>query len=235
MLPAVHGRRQGSKDMEHMIIKPAVLGAHFRSAKRAALFASLILGLSSALLSAIGCGGAGGSGPGAAQGDSTSSEGDEVAAPNSVVNKSGSGSVSAVFGSPGGSLSLASGAKVEIPPGAIEGAQEIVLRESQMTTAFYNQESERPIGPTFTISPGFNAPEGRKVVVSIPLAAYPEGYGEIAIAYEYSKGARVGAEDSEHTRWQYENARLSGGRAIAELPGINGYRLQFVVTNLEAQ
>jgi hypothetical protein len=45
----------------------------------------------------------------------------------------------------------------------------------------------------------------------------------------------VGAEDSQHTRWQYENARLTGGRAVADLPAINGYRLQFVLTNLESQ
>jgi hypothetical protein len=174
--------------------------------------------------------------PGAAEGDSTSTSGSEGAAvPNGVVNKSGSGSVTATFGPSGGSLTLASGAKVEIPPGAIEGAQEVVLKESQMTTAFYNEESERPIGPTFIVSPAIQAPEGRAIKVSIPLAAYPEGYGDVAIAYEYSAGARVGAEDSEHTRWQYETAKLSGGRAVADLPGVNGYRLQFVISNLEAQ
>jgi hypothetical protein len=79
------------------------------------------------------------------------------------------------------------------------------------------------------------APEGRTIRVSIPLAAYPEGWGDVGIAYEYSMGNRVGAEDSEHTRWQYERAKLSGGRAVADLPALNGYRLQFVLTNLEAQ
>jgi hypothetical protein len=152
-----------------------------------------------------------------------------------VVNKSGGDSVAARIGSAGGTLTLSSGPKVEIPPGAIDGSEEVVLRESQGTTAFYNQESERPVGPTFVVSPDLQAPEGRTIRVSIPLASYPEGYGDVAIAYEYSVGDRVGAEDSEHTRWQYETARLTGGRAVAELPAVNGYRLQFVLSNLEAQ
>jgi hypothetical protein len=91
------------------------------------------------------------------------------------------------------------------------------------------------VGKTFIVSPFVEAPEGRAIQVSIPLASYPDGWGEVAIAYEYPVSNRVGAEDSEHTRWQYERARLTGGRAVADLPAVNGYRLQFVLTNLEAQ
>jgi hypothetical protein len=180
--------------------------------------------------------------PGAAEGQpgDVSSGGDSsrdsgAGVPNTVVSKSGGNSVSAKMGPPGGTLSLSSGVKVEIPSGALKDGHEVRLSESQMTTAFYNQESERPVGPTFTVSPGMEAPEGRTIRVSIPLAAYPEGWGDVGIAYEYSMGNRVGAEDSEHTRWQYERAKLSGGRAVADLPALNGYRLQFVLTNLEAQ
>lgn len=221
--------------MELMITKPAVQRVHFKGWAFAGFAITACCALACCAL--LGCASAGGSSePGASESEEEEeSSGGELVAPNSAVNKSGSGAVSAVFGAPGGSLALSSGPRVEIPPGAIEGAVEIVLRESQMTTAFYNEESERPIGPVFVVSPGFNAPDGRTVRVSIPLAAYPEGYGDVAIAYEYSEGARVGAEDSEHTRWQYEKARLTGGRAVADLPGLNGYRLQFVISNLEAQ
>lgn len=104
-----------------------------------------------------------------------------------------------------------------------------------MTTAFFNEEAERPVGKTFSFAPAVEAPEGRTIKVSIPLASYPEGWGEVAIAYEYPVGDRVGAEDSIHTRWQYETARLSGGRAVAELPALIGFRLQFVLSNLESQ
>ena len=221
--------------------KPMSMSAHFnnfgtllgtRCSRRPAVFR---LGQALCLLALSACGPASEAEPGASEGEGSSSSGDEAPMPKGAVNKSGSGSVSARIGAAGGSLTLNSGPKVEIPPGAIEGSEEIVLRESQGTTAFYNEESERPFGPTFVISPDVQAPEGRTINVSIPLAAYPEGYGDVAIAYEYSVGDRVGAEDSEHTRWQYEKARLVGGRAVAELPAVNGYRLQFVVANLEAQ
>ncbi len=175
------------------------------------------------------------SSPGASSASERTSGGDRNAAPNSAVRKTGSGSVSALVGAPGGTLELSSGPRVEIPPGAIEGGEEFVLKEAPKTTAFLNSEHEKPVGPAFIFSPGLNAPEGRAIEVSIPLASYPEGWGEISIAYEYPVGAMVGAEDAEHTKWQYENAKLSGGRAVAQLPALNGYRLQFVLTNLEAQ
>jgi hypothetical protein len=213
--------------MDKTTNNPVTRLAHFNTLR------GVVFLLSCAAL--LGCGPKAGSEPGASEGDESSSSGGEAPVPNSVVNKSGSGKVTATMGPSGGSLTLSSGAKVEIPPGAIEGALDVVLEESQMTTAFYNEESERPIGPTFIVSPGVQAPEGRTIKVSIPLAAYPEGYGDVAIAYEYSVGDRVGAEDSEHTRWQYETAKLSGGRAVADLPGVNGYRLQFVIANLDAQ
>ncbi|MDH5672115.1 MAG: hypothetical protein OEZ06_08200 [Myxococcales bacterium] len=182
------------------------------------------------------CGASGSGSGGSTPGASGSDEGGEgEAAPNSVVHQSGGKEVEATFGSPGGVLELASGVKVEIPPGAVDGSQRFVLKEAPMTTAFFNEEHERPWGPTFVVSPGVEAPEGRSVRISVPLASYPQGWGDVAIAYEYPVSSRVGAEDSQHTRWQYENAQHTGGRAVAELPALNGYRLQFVVTNLEAQ
>jgi hypothetical protein len=226
---------EGNVGMEHNASEPMMSSADFNlHPPRRGIFLSA---LAACVLGLFGCGGQGGTEnePGASEGDSTTSSGDEAPAPNGVVNKSGSGSVTARIGSAGGSLTLSSGPKVEIPAGAIEGAEDVELSETQGTTAFLNQESERPIGPTFVVAPDIQAPSGKTIKVSIPLAAYPEGYGDVAIAYEYSEGARVGAEDSEHTRWQYEDAKLSGGRAVAELPAVNGYRLQFVLSNLEAQ
>jgi hypothetical protein len=177
-------------------------------------------------------------GPESSPGASSASErstGGDVVAPNSVVRKTGSGSVTATLGTPGGTLELSSGPRVEIPPGAVDGSQDFVLKEAARTTAFFNSEHEKPYGPTFIFSPGINAPEGRTITVSLPVGALPEGWGDPSIAYEYPVGEMVGAEDAEHTQWQYEDAKISGGRAIAELPAVNGYRLQFVMTNLEAQ
>jgi len=225
---------EGTVDMEHISNQPSISGADFSAVPPSRGF--FRSALASCLLALAACGGPSTTGddPGASEGDSTSS-GDEAPAPAGVVNKSGSGSVTARIGAAGGSLTLSSGPKVEIPAGAISGGEDIELSETQGTTAFLNEESERPVGPTFVIAPDIQAPEGKTIKVSIPLAAYPEGYGDVAIAYEYSVGSRVGAEDSEHTRWQYESAKLSGGRAVAELPAVNGYRLQFVLSNLESQ
>lgn len=186
-----------------------------------------------AMLILLGCTGGKSSGPAGASAPQGSSGGEGV--PTSAVHATGSKSVTAHVGPPGGSLELASGARIEIPPGAVQGAQDFVLNEAPMTTAFFNEEHERPVGPTFVISPGVDAPEGQTIKVSIPLAGYPKGWGDVAIGVETPAGAMVGGEDAEHTKWEYENAKLVGGRAVAELPGLNGYRLQFVLSNLEAQ
>lgn len=196
---------------------------------------SMVISLAVALCLVGGCNKGSGT-PGASSGSEGSTGDEAVGTPNSVVHKTGSGSVTAVIGPPGGTLELNGGPRVTIPPGALTEGQEFVLREAPGTTAFLNEEAERPWGPTFEFTPGVNAPEGRTIEVSVPLAAYPEGgWGEVSIGYEYPTGHRVGAEDSEHTRWQYENASQTGGRAVAELPGLNGFRLQFVLTNLEVQ
>ena len=128
--------------------------------------------------------------------------------PNNAVRKTGAGTrLGAVSDRRGGTLELSSGPRVEIPPGAVEGGQDFVLKEAPKTTAFCNSEHEKPIGPTFIFSPGVEAPEGRTITVSIPLAAYPEGWGEVSIGLRVREsGEMVGAEDAEHTKWQYADA-----------------------------
>jgi hypothetical protein len=151
------------------------------------------------------------------------------------VHRRGAGTVSAPVGAGGGTLELESGPRVEIPAGTLDQAQDIVLKEAPLTTAFANQEHERTEGPTFVVGPALEAPAGKSIRVSIPLVAYPEGWGEVALGYEIPVQQMVGGEDAEHTKWQYEPARLSGGRAVADVQTVNGYRLQFVLTNLDAQ
>ena len=178
-----------------------------------------------------GCGGASAAGPGA----SNANEGGGGGVPNTRANAVGTGSVSALIGPPGGSLELSGGPRVEIPAGAVQEALEYVLSTAPKTTAFFNQEHERPVGPTFSFAPDVQAPDGESIRVSLPLASFPDGWGDPSIAYEYVVGAMVGADEAEHTRWDYEDARLSGGRLVADLPGLPGDRLQFILTNLEAQ
>jgi hypothetical protein len=181
----------------------------------------------------VGCGGSQASAPGA----NTANEvqpGVKVAAAR-PVSKRGSGVVSAKFGASGGSLELDEGPRVEVPAGAVADEQEFTLKIAQKTTAFFNKESERPLGPTFSFAPDLDASAGGAIKVSFPLGSLPEGWGDPSIAYEVSEGEIVGSEDSTRTKWTYERAALSGGRVVASLPQVTGLRMQFVLTNLEAQ
>lgn len=180
----------------------------------------------------VGCGGSSASAPAA----NTANEAKpDLASATRPVSKRGSGSVSATVGSGGGSLELSEGPRVEIPAGAVSGTTDFVLKVAPKTTAFSNKESERALGPTFSFSPHVEAGSAGAIEVSFPLASLPEGWGEPSIAYEVSQGAIVGAEDSVRTRWQYERASLQAGRVVAQLPNLTGLRMQFVLTNLEAQ
>jgi hypothetical protein len=159
-------------------------------------------------------------------------KGHSASGPVGPVKKHGAGSVSAKIGPGGGTLELDEGPRVVIPPGVVEGGQEFVLKVAPKTTAFLNKESERPLGPTFSFSP----PIEGNVEVSFPLASLPSGWGEPSIGYEIESGGEVSyGEDSTRTKWQYERAKLSGGRVVANLSEATGLRLQFVLTNLEAQ
>ena len=192
---------------------------------------STLIAVAALLLALLGCNSKGS--PAAAAPEKTS--GGDAPPVVGPVHKTGSGSVSATVGSGGGTLELTGGPRIQIPPGAVQGQQDFVLKEAPRTTSFSNSEHERPVGPTFIFAPAIEAPEGSSIKVSISVANVPEGWGKPSIAYEYAVGAMVGAEDSEHTKWQYEDAELQGGKVEADLPALNGYRLQFVMTNLEAQ
>jgi hypothetical protein len=164
--------------------------------------------------------------------DDTSSA---VEAPTSPVNESGGDEVVARMGPPGGRLELSNGARIEIPPGTIEGAKEVVLKVAPRTTAFKDADvrGDKPVGPLVLVSPAMYAPEGQSLVFSIPFGGMPEGYGEKGLylaAEEESQEQRQFAEDTTVTRWDYIRARIVGGRAVAELPALSGMRLQFILS-----
>jgi hypothetical protein len=189
----------------------------------------------------FGCGGSQAAAPGA----STANEANEAneasasakkvarhaSGPANAVSKSASGSVTATLGPGGGSLELTEGPKVVVPAGVVEGGQDFVLKLAAMTSAFSNKESEKALGPTFSFSPPLDA----AIEVSFPLGSMPDGWGDPSIAYEAEEGAEISGEDSTRTKWQYERARYTGGRVVATLPQASGMRLQFTLTNLEAQ
>lgn len=187
------------------------------------------------IVAVLGCGGSQAAAPAASTANEvkeSAASGASATGPSTPVKKSGSGSVSAKIGPGGGTLELSEGPRVVIPAGAVEGGQEFVLKVAPKTTAFLNKESERPLGPTFSFSP----PLSSAIEVSFPLASLPSGWGEPSIGYEIEAGAEVSyGEDSTRTKWQYERAKLTDGRVVANLSEATGLRLQFVLTNLEAQ
>lgn len=164
----------------------------------------------------------------------SSSGGERTIAPARVYER-GASSVTASVGPGGGTLELASGPRLVIPAGTLEQPQEVVLKEASKTTAFSNQEHQRTEGPTFVVGPALEALPGKPIEISLPLAAYPDGWGDVALGYEFPVQHMAGVDDAEHTKWQYATAKLSDGRAVAQLPAINGYRLQFLLSNLVAQ
>jgi hypothetical protein len=161
-------------------------------------------------------------------------------APSGPVNKSGGDEVIARMGPAGGSLEISSGggARVEIPPGCIEGAVDIIFKKAPRTTAFKDADvrGDKPVGPIVLVSPAVYAPEGKSIVVSIPFGGIPEGYSEegLYLAHEEeSQQQRQFAEDTTVTTWDYVQARVVGGRAVAELPALSGMRLQFILSSQE--
>jgi len=135
-----------------------------------------VLGLAAVLGAALcACGGGAAEGDYSGYGDETSAE---PGAPSGPVNRSGGDEVVARMGPAGGRLELANGARVEIPPGCIEGAQDIIFKNAPRTTAFKDADvrGDKAVGPIVLVSPAVYAPEGRNIVVSIPFGGLPEGY-----------------------------------------------------------
>jgi hypothetical protein len=185
----------------------------------------------------MGCGGSQAAAPGASTANeaATAKQARSSSGPMNAVRKTGSGTVTATLGPGGGTLELTEGPRVVVPPGAVEGGQDFVLKLAPKTTAFANKESEKALGPTFSFAPPIDASANGGVEVSFPLGSMPDGWGDPSIAYEAEEGAEIMGEDSTRTKWQYERAKYSGGRVTATLPQANGLRMAFTLTNLEAQ
>ena len=165
-------------------------------------------------------------------GDAARAAGKGSAAP---VNRSGGTEVIAKMGRGGGRLELANGARIEIPPGSIAETKEVIFKNAPRTTAFKDADvrGENPVGPIVLLSPAIYAPEGTSIVVSIPFSGIPEGFTEkgLFLAHEeVSKLQRQFAEDTTVTTWNYTQAKMIGGRAVAELPALSGMRLQFILS-----
>jgi len=155
----------------------------------------------------------------------------EVPAP---VHRRGGTKLVVEVGPAGGTLELDNGARVDIPPGALDDLLELTFAEGTRTTAFSNKEFERPLGPTLELAPEL-APSV-PLRLSIPLTKVPEGFAEkdLALGVEgVSTTQRAVQGQGLQTRWDYHPASAAHGRAVAELARVPGLRVQFLVSRSE--
>lgn len=141
--------------------------------------------------------------------------------------------VSAHVGPDGGTLELASGARLEIPDGAFTESTEVTLRRGPSTQAVGSREGEARVGPVLQVTPAFAVPAGKHITVSIPLADVPSGYqaSDLAVATEESPTERRAlGMGGEQTHWVVGPATWSGGRLRAELTELSGMRVLFVAS-----
>lgn len=150
------------------------------------------------------------------------------------VHKRGGKKLIAEVGPNGGTLELGNGARISIPRGAFSETVEVTFAEGARTTAFSNHEYEKAIGPTLEIAPevSLSAP----LQVSVPLATLPEGFSDtdLALGLEVASEAQRAVQmQGVQTRWDYLPAQNKGGRAVAELAQLPGYRVQFLVSRAD--
>lgn len=138
------------------------------------------------------------------------------------------------MGRTGGTLELDSGARLEIPEGALAETVQVTFASAARTTAFSNHDYERPLGPTLEITPGLTLATPARV--SVPAGNLPEGFtdSDLTLGVEAATSEQRAVQgQGTRTRWDYVPATAQGGRAVAELATVPGYRLQFVVSRGE--
>lgn len=154
------------------------------------------------------------------------------AQPRGPVSASGSGEVTAIVGSAGGTLSLSNGARLEIPAGALSRDVEITFHVGADGQAFGDAERQRPLGPMLGITPALAAENGASFVLSIPSVPVPTGFQSDDLAFameETDEGARAIDTIATQTRWQFYHVQVDGGRFVARTQGFPGHRVRFGV------
>ena len=178
-------------------------------------------------LSLVGCGGS--------QAEPTTAESEAEAsatpAPAGPVSLSGTSEATATVPVAGGTLSLANGARLVIPSGALSEPTEVVLRDGADGQAFGDAERQRPLSPMLNIAPMLIASEGA-FEVSVPALAIPGGFEEADLAFameEVDDEQRAIDTLGTQTRWQFYPVQIENGRWVARVTGLPGHRVQFGV------
>jgi hypothetical protein len=151
-----------------------------------------------------------------------------------VVHARGELSVTARVGPAGGDLTLANGARLDIPQGALDEVVEVVFAVGEPTTAFRNRDDEKTVGPPLVVSPELEARGGARFRVTLPFLELPAGFDRqhatVAVERqdESSSGFRGGAT---RTIWEHHEATATTDRKfVAEFARLPGLRVQFLVS-----
>ena len=186
---------------------------------------------------ALGCGGSDEPEPLFTEENVGGGGGSAPASTGGAVHERGDDSVTATVGPAGGTLELSNGAKLEIPQGALGDEVEVIFGLGSRTQAFANREYERTIGPTLIIQPSMVLQPGKRATISAPLASIPQPFTEddVTLATEEVDDfdPQSDVRNTVQTIWQYNSASVQGGRLVAELQQIPGFRVQFLLSQDE--
>ena len=147
------------------------------------------------------------------------------------VRARGSDEVTATVGRLGGTLTLAMGAELHIPEGALSEETEVTFSRAAGTDAFKYQPNAKTIGPSLSVAPALVAAPGARLRISIPFHTMPNGFEDRDLALaaeEIDDQQHVVATEAVRTRWTNWPATREGNRLSAELGGLPGMRLQFI-------
>jgi hypothetical protein len=140
----------------------------------------------------------------------------------------GDRSVHGVVGRAGGSITLSSGLRIEIPEGALHEDVTFDVEVGAEANVWSSEEGEAESGLLYDLRPAVVADEGHRFTISAPAHAAPPGFesARVALGMEEERPSRA-FTDVVQTRWQYMRARREGDRYVAEVALLGGHRLQF--------
>lgn len=144
----------------------------------------------------------------------------------------GTSEARARIGRAGGTLSLANGARLVIPPGALSEETEVALLVGAEGHAFGDAERQRALGPMLAVEPAIVSAGGVPFELSIPEQPIPTGFERSDLAFaieETHEGARAIETLATRTRWQFYPVVVEGGRFVVRTSGFGGHRVQFGV------
>lgn len=157
--------------------------------------------------------------------------GNETVTPAGPASVRGDRAAVGPVGPAGGVFTLANGARLEIPRGALDEEVDFTFGIGAETSAFNNRDNMELMGPILMAMPGLES-GGGEFTLSAPVGAIPSGFTEddLQLAVEIQDEQQRGfSAETTATVWEYLPATLSGNTATATLPIIPGERFQFVV------